>query len=100
MRRGVFMFNDCDGETLEWALTTVRLFNPARVYEEVYPLQEWPAVASTYILGTQDQIIRPDWSRHAVPERLGVKPIEVASGHCPHISMPETLAELLTHQTA
>lgn len=91
-----FMFNDCDGETLQWALTTVRLFNPARVYEEVCPLQEWPDVTSTYILGTRDRIIYPAWSRSAVPDRLGVRPIEVTSGHCPQVSMPRELASILT----
>lgn len=91
-----FMFNDCDGETLQWALTTVRLFNPARVYEEVCPLERWPDVASTYILGIHDRIIRPAWSRSAVPDRLGVTPIEVTSGHCPHVSMPLELASILT----
>lgn len=97
---GRFMFNDCEGETLQWALTTVRLFNPLRVYEEVCPLEQWPDVASTYLLGTQDRIIRPDWSRRAVPNRLGMSPIEMTSGHCPHVSRPGELAVILTENAS
>jgi hypothetical protein len=28
-------------------------------------------------------------------ERLGVDPIEIASGHCPNVSQPDALAEIL-----
>jgi pimeloyl-ACP methyl ester carboxylesterase len=91
-----FMFNDCDGEVLEWSLATVRLFLPRLVYEEVTPLTMWPAVHSTYILGTRDRIISQDWARDVVPRRLGVAPLEVPTGHCPQNSQPELVAKLLT----
>jgi len=29
-------------------------------------------------------------------ERLGVEPIEIASGHCPNVSQPDRLAKILT----
>lgn len=93
-----FMFNDCDEETTEWALKTVRLFSPQRVYEEVCPLERWPDVASTYILGTGDRIIRGDWAREAVRNRLGIELVEMATGHCPHVSRPKELADLLIGQ--
>jgi len=89
------MFNDCDDATAGWGLTTVRIFNPPRVYEEVTPLKRWPEVPETYIVGMQDRIIRPEWSRRAVAVRLDVTPIEIEGGHCPQVSMPERLAELM-----
>jgi pimeloyl-ACP methyl ester carboxylesterase len=90
-----FMFNDCDSETLDWSLATVRLFLPLTVYDEVTPLQDWPSVPATYILGLKDRIINQDWARRAVSERLGVTPIEIPTGHCPQNSQSELLAEIL-----
>lgn len=57
-----FMFNDCDGDTLEWALTTVRLWMPQPAYDEVTPLESWPDIPATYLLGTQDRIINQEWA--------------------------------------
>ena len=90
-----FMFNDCDGEILEWSLTTVRAFLPQPAYHETTPLVRWPEVSSTYMLGTKDRIISQDWARNAVPRRLGVEPLEVATGHCPQNSQPALLSKLL-----
>ena len=90
-----FMFNDCDGEVLEWSLTTVRLLLPPLVYDEVTPLTAWPDVPSTYILGTRDRIISQDWARDVVPRRLGVAPVDVPTGHCPQNSQPALLSKLL-----
>ena len=90
-----FMFNDCDAETLDWSLTTVRLLLPLTVYDEVTPLQDWPSVPATYVLGMKDRIINQAWARRAASERLGVTPIEVPSGHCPQNSRSELLAEIL-----
>jgi pimeloyl-ACP methyl ester carboxylesterase len=90
-----FMFNDCDGEVLEWSLTTVRLLLPQRVYDESTPLTTWPATPSTYILGKKDRIINQDWARDVVPRRLGVAPLEIPTGHCPQNSQPAVLTKLL-----
>jgi pimeloyl-ACP methyl ester carboxylesterase len=90
-----FMFNDCDAETLEWALSTVRLLIPLKVYDEVTPLKAWPSVPMSYVLGTEDRIIGQAWARRAVPERLGVSPIELPTGHCPQNSQPELLAKVI-----
>jgi len=59
-----FLYHDCDEETLEWALSTRRLF-------------------------------RPDWQGRMARERLDVEPIEIPTGHCPNVSQPERLAEIL-----
>ena len=91
-----FMFNDCDGATLDWACTTVRLWMPQPAYDEVTPLESWPDIPSTYVLGTRDRIINQAWARPAATSRLGRAPVELDTGHCPQNSKPDALARILT----
>jgi pimeloyl-ACP methyl ester carboxylesterase len=88
-----FLYHDCDDALLEWALSTRRLFLPLGVYGERLPLA--PEIPSTYIVAAHDRTIRPEWQRRMARERLGVEPIEIPSGHCPNVSQPDRLAELL-----
>ena len=78
---------------VDWALSTRRLFLPLGVYGE--RIQLAPEIPSTYIVATEDRTIRPDWQRRMARERLGVEPIEVPTGHCPNVSRPDLLAELI-----
>ncbi len=88
-----FLYHDCDQETLDWALTTRRLFVPLAAFDERISLNT--EIPSTYIVATDDRTIRPDWQRRMARERLRVEPIEIRSGHCPNVSRPDLLAELL-----
>ena len=88
-----FLYHDVDDATLEWALSTRRLFLPRGVYGERLPLA--PEIPSTYIVATYDRTIRPEWQRQMARKRLGVEPIEMPAGHCPNVSQPDRLAELL-----
>lgn len=90
-----FLFHDCSPETAAWALTTRRLTNARQAIVETCPLERWPAVPCTYILCTGDRTIQPDWSRQAARERLGSEALELPGGHCPHVSRPRELAEML-----
>jgi pimeloyl-ACP methyl ester carboxylesterase len=90
-----FLFHDCTPETAEWALKTRRLTNARQAIMETCPLERWPEVPCTYILCTGDRTIQPDWSRHAARERLGCEALELPGGHCPHVSRPRELAEML-----
>lgn len=36
-----------------------------------------------------------EWQRNAACELLGIKPIELPGGHCPHVSRPDVLADAL-----
>jgi pimeloyl-ACP methyl ester carboxylesterase len=90
-----FMFHDCDPADLEWSLKTVRSFLPRAAYEEITPLSTWPSVATSYVLGTGDRIVNQEWARRVVPERLGVEPQEIDTGHCPQNTRPALLAEIL-----
>ena len=88
-----FLYHDCDQATLRWALSTRRLFLPRGVYGERLPLA--PEIPSTYIVAARDRTIRPAWQRRMARERLGVEPVEIPAGHCPNVSRPERLAELI-----
>jgi len=94
-----FMFNDCDDTTLNWALTTVRLWMPQPAYDEVSPLEAWPDIPSTYVLGTKDRIINQAWARPTATTRVGKHPDEMDTGHCPQNSRPEALAQILNQVT-
>lgn len=89
------MFNDCEPEALEWSLSTVRLLLPTTAYDEVTPLEEWPDIPKTYLLGLEDRIISQEWAHRAARERLASPPIDLPTGHCPQNSQPELFADVL-----
>jgi Alpha/beta hydrolase family len=62
---------------------------------EPWPLPAWPAIATRAIIGRQDRFFPPEWLRTVIHDRLGIMPDEVDSGHCPALSRPRELAELL-----
>jgi pimeloyl-ACP methyl ester carboxylesterase len=91
-----FLFHDCDLATLRWGVSTLRLFNPVAVYGET-PASGEVSVSSTYVLPREDRTLRPAWMRATARERLGVEPVEVDGGHCPHVSRPRVIAAILDH---
>ena len=60
-----------------------------------WPLDSWPSVPTHFILCTEDRFLTPDFMRKVVADRLGVPPLELASGHCAQLSHPLELAALL-----
>lgn len=90
-----FVFHDCPPERLEWAMETRVLLYAQRAMQEPCPLMNWPHLPASYILCTEDRTITPAWQRKAAREWLGVEPLEITSGHCPNVSRPELLADLL-----
>jgi Alpha/beta hydrolase family len=91
-----FLFHDCDPQTTEWALGTLRLFNPGPAVYQHTPAA-WPdGIARAAVVPAADRTLRPEWMRQAARQRLGVEPTEIDAGHCPHISQPSTLAGILT----
>jgi pimeloyl-ACP methyl ester carboxylesterase len=89
-----FLFHDCDLDTLRWALSTVRLWSPRTVFEQT--ATQPVTVPSTYVLPAEDRTLTPEWMRRAAKERLGVDPVDVPGGHCPHVSRPEEVAAILS----
>lgn len=91
-----FLFHDCSDEVAAWAWSTMRLMFARGAMIETCPLNAWPAVPCSYIVCADDRTLRPDWSRRAARERLGVEAIELPGGHCPNVSRPVELAAALT----
>jgi pimeloyl-ACP methyl ester carboxylesterase len=71
------------------------VFYAKRAMEERCPLRAWPAIPSTYVVYSDDRTIMPVWQRKAARELLGVESVELPGGHCPHVSRPDALADLL-----
>ncbi|QBI21054.1 alpha/beta hydrolase [Egibacter rhizosphaerae] len=94
-----FLYHDCDDETFQWALPRQRLWHPGAAAEVAMHRGE-DVRASTVLVASQDRTIRPDWLRRAARDRLGVEPIEVDTGHCPHVSCPDGLAEIVNSAIA
>jgi pimeloyl-ACP methyl ester carboxylesterase len=90
-----FLFHDCSPEAARWAMTTRRLMMARQAMIEVFPLDQWPDVPCSSIVCSGDRTIQPAWSRRVARERLGVEPVEIDGGHCPHVSRPSALAQAL-----
>jgi pimeloyl-ACP methyl ester carboxylesterase len=90
------LFHDCEPDVANWAITNLRPQASALIWSEISPLQSMPDVESAYIVCTEDRTFTPTWSKRAAHELLGVEAIALPGGHCPQISRPVHLAEVLT----
>ncbi len=90
-----FLLHDCPPDRLLWAHATIRVINARQAIVERYPLEQWPDAPSSYIVCTEDRTICPAWSRRIAKSQLGVDALELPGGHCPYISRPTGLAEML-----
>jgi len=61
----------------------------------VYPPPTRASRHPSVIVAAADRILRPDWLHQAARQWLGSQPVEVSAGHCPHVSQPETIADIL-----
>lgn len=93
-----FLFHDCAAEMVEWALTTRRVMHAVTAMAEPCPLAQLPDIASDYVVCLADRTLTPHWMRHVARNRLGIDPIELPGGHCPHVSRPAALARALTRE--
>ncbi len=90
-----FFFHDCQLDVARWAISKQRPQKSIAHLKERNPLKALPSVECKYIVGANDRIISPAWSRYAARKRLGVDAIELPSGHYPHFSCPDLLASIL-----
>jgi pimeloyl-ACP methyl ester carboxylesterase len=87
-------YGDCDEPTIKAALDRLR---PQSAFPalQLFPLAEHPAVPTTYVICSDDQILRPEWSRRVARERLRADLIELPGDHSPFYSRPSVLADVL-----
>lgn len=90
-----FLFHDCEPEAINLGLATRMRMYAERAMTEVFPLEALPEVPSSYIVCSDDRTISPDWSRCTARERLGREAVELPGGHCPYLSRPLQLADVL-----
>ena len=88
-----FLYHDCDVATLRWALQQLRFFHPRAVMNETP--ETGPDVPSTFVVPADDRTLRADWMRAAARERLDAEVIDVPGGHCPHVSRPGRIADIV-----
>ena len=89
-----FLYHDCNVATLRWALQHLRFFQPSAALNEA-PDAARPDVPSTFVVPADDRTVRADWMRSAARERLDAEVIDVPGGHCPHVSRPGQIADIV-----
>jgi pimeloyl-ACP methyl ester carboxylesterase len=95
-----FLFHDCDEETLPWALDTLELFDTRHLVTEPSPVASWPKVRTASIVASGDRTLTADWCTRTTERVLGIAPIPIDAGHCPHVSRPREVAEILGRLSA
>jgi pimeloyl-ACP methyl ester carboxylesterase len=92
------MYGDLPPEDARWAAGRLR---PQAQRSQAERSPAPPAGLRTEsIIGTDDRVVSPAWSRRVARERLGVETTELPTGHFPMISHPEPLAEALAQLDA
>ncbi len=66
-----------------------------RVFEDVWPLDAWPDVATRALICSEDRFFPASFQRRVVRERLGIEPDEMPGGHLPALAHPDDLAARL-----
>ena len=66
-----------------------------RPFEDPWPLDRWPDVATRVVAGRDDRLFPLDFQRRIAAERLGLDVDEVPGGHCVALSRPAELADRL-----
>ena len=77
-----------------WEKLVPTAFN-STPFNEVSPVDTWPDVLSSYVPGTEDQVIGQTWSRRVSLQRLSEPAVEVPGSHSPMLSRSRELAAVL-----
>lgn len=87
-------FNDCPEPLQRWAHAR---FRPQAVapFERYAPIPRYPDVPIHAIITSDDHIVLKDRHAALIRRRVGVEPIELPGGHCPFLSRPRLLAEVM-----
>jgi pimeloyl-ACP methyl ester carboxylesterase len=87
------MYSDLTPEDAAWAFQ--RLRPQAQKSQGEQSPGPPPELRVESVIGTNDRVVSPSWSRRVARERLGVEPVELPTGHFPMITHPELLADAL-----
>ena len=64
-------------------------------FDKPWPLDAWPDVTTECLVARHDRLFPLEFQRRIVPERLGIVPDEIDSGHLPALSQPAELTRRL-----
>ncbi len=89
----VLVFQQCSAEVTAWATSQMRpmAMNIAATHVAAVA---WHDIASTYVVCSEDRSIQPEAQRRWATERA-TDMVEVPFDHCPQVSHPAEVADLL-----
>lgn len=91
----VAYYHDVPRPLAEQAMSKERAHPSEASMASPWPLDALPAVATKFVLCTEDRFFPAAFLRRVVAERLRIVPDEIAAGHCVALSRPRELAEML-----
>ncbi len=88
------LFHDCPADTVSssWIKSNLPV---NQIYEFPYPEGRFSPRYRHYVICGEDRSIHPRWQRLAGRALCGVNETVIGTGHCPQISKPQVLADLL-----
>ncbi len=95
----VCYYHDVPRHLADEALRRERAHPSMAAYVEPWPLDRWPNVPTRFVLCSEDRLQPAGFLRDLVRDRLGITPVELASGHCASLAKPQELAKLLDRTT-
>jgi pimeloyl-ACP methyl ester carboxylesterase len=87
-------YDDCDPDDGRAAVARLRP-QSRRPLTEPSPLDRWPEVPVSVVLGRDDRCVTMDWAIPAATARTGEPPILLDGGHSPFLARPAELADVL-----
>lgn len=86
------LYNDCDAETVSWALRRIDA-HPSANLEQSPAAVAWQDKPSTYVVCDDDAAVHPDLQR--IVARRCSATVRWPTGHSPFLSRPELVVDLL-----
>ncbi|WP_375003643.1 alpha/beta fold hydrolase [Aeromicrobium sp. CTD01-1L150] len=71
-----------------------------RAFNDPWPLEAWPEVATRVLVGDDDRLFPPEMQRRVAQERLGLPVQTLPGGHLNALSRPEELAAAILSGSA
>lgn len=88
------LYADCDPEVVTRAVARLRP-QAQSPYARPCSLEALGATPSTYVVCTEDRLVKPKWSREIARSRLTADLVELPGSHSPFLSRPVDLANVL-----
>lgn len=90
-----YLYSDVPTPVFEEVQRSHISFRARGIWTDKRPTPQAGGARSTYIVADADRILRPEWMEHAAKTCLGVEPLHISSGHCPHLAKPMSVTRVL-----